>query len=95
MEVRVKCVRIGAELRAAVSVRRCPSRNEDNPKQITPMKRSTHDRVEGSAKVVRGKAKVAAGKATKNRSLQARGHLDKLDGRLQKAAGDRAKVRGR
>jgi uncharacterized protein YjbJ (UPF0337 family) len=59
------------------------------------MKKSTHDRIEGSAKQVRGKAKVAAGKVTGNSRTKMKGYVDQLDGRLQKQAGRNAKARGR
>lgn len=60
-----------------------------------PVKDSTHDRIEGTAKQARGKIKVAAGKLTKNTGLKARGVADQIEGKVQKKIGDREKARGR
>lgn len=59
------------------------------------MKKSTHDRIEGTAKKAKGKVKVAAGKVSGSSRLKAKGYADQLEGRLQKNAGDNARARGR
>lgn len=45
------------------------------------------DRVIGSAKVVKGKAKVAVGKAIGDAKLESEGQADKIEGKIQNAAG--------
>lgn len=59
------------------------------------VKKSTHDRIEGTAKKARGKVKIAAGKVAGSTRLKVKGHADVADGRAQKARGDVAKSRGR
>lgn len=45
------------------------------------------DRMIGSAKVVKGKVKVAVGKAIGDAKLEAEGKADKVEGKVQNAAG--------
>ncbi len=45
------------------------------------------DEVAGTAKEVRGSVKDAIGKATGDKKLQADGAADKVEGKVQKAAG--------
>jgi uncharacterized protein YjbJ (UPF0337 family) len=45
------------------------------------------DRVIGSAKVIKGKAKVAVGKAIGDSKLEAEGHAEKVEGKVQNAVG--------
>ena len=45
------------------------------------------DRVVGSAKVVKGKVKVALGKAIGDAKLEAEGKAEKVEGKVQNAAG--------
>jgi len=59
------------------------------------VKKSTHDRIEGTAKKAKGKVKIAAGKLTGSTRLKAKGAADVMEGRAQKAAGDIGKRRGR
>lgn len=59
------------------------------------MKASTHDRIEGTAKQARGNVKIAAGKVSGSARLKAKGRADVAVGKMQKAAGDIAKRRGR
>ena len=49
------------------------------------MKKSTEDRLEGSARQAKGKARQEAGRVTKNRRLQAKGALEKNMGKAQRA----------
>lgn len=60
-----------------------------------PVKNSTHDRVEGTAKQARGKTKIAAGKIAGSARLKAKGHTDVAEGKAQKRIGDMEKRRGR
>ena len=45
------------------------------------------DRIVGSAKVVKGKVKEAVGKAVGDAKLEARGKVDKIEGKVQNAVG--------
>ncbi|MDA3857786.1 MAG: CsbD family protein [Roseovarius sp.] len=45
------------------------------------------DRVIGSAKVVKGKVKVALGKAIGDAKIEAEGETEKVEGKIQNAAG--------
>lgn len=45
------------------------------------------DRIEGSAKVVAGKAKVAVGKVLGDGKMQADGHAQKIEGKVQNTVG--------
>ena len=46
------------------------------------------DEVEGTAKEVRGSVKDAIGKATGDKKLQADGAADKVEGKVQRTAGE-------
>ncbi|MDO8542271.1 MAG: CsbD family protein [Opitutaceae bacterium] len=59
------------------------------------MRTSTKDRVSGIAKQASGKAKIAAGRATGNTRVRARGHAERIAGKVQKKMGDRERARGR
>ncbi len=65
------------------------------PTPMAIVKKSTHDRIEGTAKQARGKVKIAAGKITGSTRLQLKGHADVIVGKAQKKAGDLAKRSGR
>jgi len=56
------------------------------------MKKSVEDRAQGAARQAKGKVKEEAGRITRNRSLQAKGILEKNAGKVQRAVG-RAKER--
>lgn len=56
------------------------------------MKKSIEDRVQGGARQASGKVKQETGRITRNRSLQAKGMLEKNAGKVQRAAG-RARAR--
>jgi uncharacterized protein YjbJ (UPF0337 family) len=56
------------------------------------MKKSTEDQIAGTARQASGKIKQEAGRITRNRSLQAKGMVEKNVGKIQSAAG-RAKAR--
>jgi uncharacterized protein YjbJ (UPF0337 family) len=45
------------------------------------------DRIVGSAKVVKGKLKVAVGKSIGDSKLEAEGHAEKVEGKIQNAVG--------
>ena len=45
------------------------------------------DRIKGSAKQAEGSIKEAAGKLTGDAKLQAKGKIDKFDGKVQNAVG--------
>lgn len=83
------------ELHAAAWVRRCAvPKNYINPILVMAIvKKSTHDRIEGTAKKARGKVKIAAGKVSGSARLKAKGRADVAEGRAQKARGDMAKAR--
>ena len=51
------------------------------------MKKSTEDRIEGAAREAKGKVKQEAGRITRNRTMQAKGFVEKHAGKAQKAAG--------
>ena len=51
------------------------------------MKKSTEDRVQGSARQAKGKLKEETGRITRNRSLQAKGIVEKTVGKAQRAVG--------
>jgi uncharacterized protein YjbJ (UPF0337 family) len=51
------------------------------------MKKSAEDRTEGAARQVSGKIKQETGRITRNRSLQAKGVVEKNVGKVQRAAG--------
>lgn len=56
------------------------------------MKKSTEDRIEGAAREAKGKIKQETGRITRNRSLQAKGMVEKNVGKAQRALG-RAKAK--
>ena len=56
------------------------------------MKKSAEDRMEGTGRQVKGKIKQETGRITRNRSLQAKGMVEKNVGKAQRAIG-RAKAR--
>ena len=56
------------------------------------MKKSTEDQITGAARQASGKIKQETGRITRNRSLQAKGMVEKNVGKVQSAAG-RAKAR--
>ena len=56
------------------------------------MKKSTEDRMEGSVRQAKGKIKQETGRITRNRSLQAKGMVEKNAGKAQRALG-RAKAK--
>ena len=57
------------------------------------MKKSAEDRMEGGARQVKGKVKQEAGRITRNRSMQAKGMVEKNVGKAQRAIGrGRARV---
>jgi len=56
------------------------------------VKASTKDRIEGGAKILSGKVKEETGKALRNPDLQAKGTLEKNEGRVQKKIGEIEKV---
>jgi len=56
------------------------------------MKKSTEDRTEGAARQISGKIKQETGRITRNRSLQAKGMVEKNVGKAQQALG-RAKAK--
>jgi len=45
------------------------------------------DRVAGTAKEIKGTLKLSLGKATRDSELQADGHADKIEGKVQNAIG--------
>lgn len=51
------------------------------------MKKSTEDRVEGAVREAKGKIKQETGRITRNRSLQAKGLVEKHAGKAQRAVG--------
>ena len=52
------------------------------------MKKSTEDRVEGAVREAKGKIKQETGRITRNRSLQAKGVVEKNVGKAQRALGN-------
>lgn len=62
------------------------------PQFNKPMKDSTHDKIEGTAKDAKGKVKEAAGKAVGNPNLRDEGRADQTEGKVQKKIGDVEKV---
>ena len=59
------------------------------------MESSTHDKVEGGAKEAVGKVKEKTGKAIGNQDLRDRGTAEKVDGKVERKAGDVKRVFGR
>ena len=59
------------------------------------MKSSTQDKAEGTAKDLKGRVKEAAGRAVGNPNLQDEGTADRVEGKVQKKAGDVKKVFGK
>jgi uncharacterized protein YjbJ (UPF0337 family) len=59
------------------------------------MKKSTEDRMEGSARQLKGKIKQETGRVTRNRSMQAEGFVEKHAGKAQRAVGRRRARRER
>lgn len=59
------------------------------------MKKSSQDKVEGTAKQVKGKVKATVGEATGDRRLRAEGRGDQAEGKVQKKVGDVKKVFGK
>ncbi len=59
------------------------------------MKKSTQDRIEGTAKQARGNVKVGVGKVIGSSRLKATGTADKIAGKVQKKSGELAQTRGR
>jgi uncharacterized protein YjbJ (UPF0337 family) len=51
------------------------------------MKKSIEDRSEGAARQTKGKIKQETGRITRNRSLQAKGFVEKHAGKAQRASG--------
>ena len=51
------------------------------------MKNSAEDRMEGTAREIKGKVKQEAGRITRNRSLQAKGFVEKHAGKAQRKLG--------
>jgi uncharacterized protein YjbJ (UPF0337 family) len=58
------------------------------------MRKSAEDRIEGTARQAKGKIKQETGRITRNRSLQAKGMMEKQAGKAQRAVG-RAKAKTR
>jgi uncharacterized protein YjbJ (UPF0337 family) len=58
------------------------------------MKSSTHDKVEGVAKILAGKMAEFTGKGLGDRRLQARGAEKQVEGKTQKKIGEIEKVFG-
>jgi uncharacterized protein YjbJ (UPF0337 family) len=56
------------------------------------IKPSTTDRIQGSAKILSGKVKEETGKVFRSPKLQAKGNLEKNEGRVQKEIGEIEKV---
>jgi uncharacterized protein YjbJ (UPF0337 family) len=56
------------------------------------LKPSTTDKIQGSAKIVSGKVKEETGKVIGNPNLQAKGNVEKNEGRVQKKIGEIEKV---
>ena len=56
------------------------------------MRKSAEDRMEGSVRQAKGKLKQETGRITRNRTLQAKGMLEKNAGKAQRAMG-RAKAK--
>jgi uncharacterized protein YjbJ (UPF0337 family) len=52
------------------------------------MKKSTEDRIEGAAREAKGKVKQEAGRITRNRTMQAKGFVEKNAGKAQRAVGN-------
>lgn len=59
------------------------------------MKSSTRDKVEGTAKTIAGSVKKTTGKAVGNDRLQAKGIIQKSEGRTQKKLGEIKQVVGK
>lgn len=59
------------------------------------MKSSTQDKIQGTAKDAKGKIKESAGRAVGNPNLRDEGTADRMEGKVQKKAGDVKKVFGR
>ena len=59
------------------------------------MKSSTQDTAEGTAKDLKGRVKETAGRAVGNPNLQDEGTADRVEGKVQKKAGDVKKVFGK
>jgi uncharacterized protein YjbJ (UPF0337 family) len=62
--------------------------------KIIQMKSSTQDKVEGTAKDLAGSVKEVTGKAVGNERLQAAGHAEKIEGKVQRKVGEIKKVLG-
>jgi len=58
------------------------------------MKPSTHDKVDGTAKIIAGHVKEATGKVVGNDRLQAKGSAEQAEGHVQKKIGEIEKVLG-
>jgi uncharacterized protein YjbJ (UPF0337 family) len=58
------------------------------------MRKSAEDRIEGTARQAKGKVKHEAGRITRNRSMQAKGFVEKNVGKAQRSVG-RAKARAK
>ena len=56
------------------------------------MKPSTHDKVDGTAKIIAGNVKEATGKVVGNDRLQAKGNAERTEGHMQKKIGEIEKV---
>jgi len=58
------------------------------------MKPSTHDKAQGTEKLIAGTAKEVAGRLLGNHPLQASGKAEKVEGRVQKKIGNIKKTHG-
>jgi uncharacterized protein YjbJ (UPF0337 family) len=59
------------------------------------MKSSTHDKVEGTAKIVAGRAKQTTGRVVNSDRLQGKGIVQESEGRAQKKVGEIKQVVGK
>jgi uncharacterized protein YjbJ (UPF0337 family) len=58
------------------------------------MKPSTHDKAQGTEKIIAGTAKEIAGRLLDNHRLQAGGKTEKIEGQVQKEIGNIKKAHG-